>query len=318
MRHVQFAGTVWGLVLLLWWSAALPAAAQEDDELILEGLPMENVAVGRDLALRLRAEIQISEDDDELVEEDLNYERFPLRIYSGEMKLYQKDRLNTGLSYSFWENDQGLDARRWYWKVRVPLGETASSHLSVKYRKQENEGSADRDYWYVGLGRSFDNGLYAFIDYRHATSEGRTFGDQLSGYLSWKPTGKFRVGSQAALSRNRGRDDLTPWYARFFTTVFVVPDRTSVRLEAQHYQSTEDSEYRECNAYLYQKVGARSLLRLGCRFYDDDEGLTSRAWGIKAKRYFSARLSGHVGYRAYDHSEGADFDTLYAGMGWLL
>lgn len=59
------------------------------------------------------------------------------------------------------------------------------------------------------------------------------------------------------------------------------------------------------------------LFRYG-RHYRDDNDLSSHAYGVKLRHYFSARLSGHVGYRRYNHSEGPDTDSVLAGVGLLL
>ena len=59
-------------------------------------------------------------------------------------------------------------------------------------------------------------------------------------------------------------------------------------------------------------------MRLNFRYYHDSDELSSEAYGIKFKHYFSARLSAHIGYRYYDQSDGADFNSFSGGLSMLL
>jgi hypothetical protein len=313
MRRITLAAATGAAFML----QATATRAQEDYEIVYEGIPLENAIVDRNLALRLRGEVQLTDDDDELVEEDINYARFPTRLYSCEAKVFQADRKSFGLTYSFWENDQGMDISRWYWDLRVPLPHDQSAHVTFKYRTQEREEFSDRDYYYVGLGKSFENGVYAFLRYRHTVDDDHPYGHQVYGYLSWNPTSRFRAGTQAGLSDNDDADR-GPWYVDVFTTLFLRPERTSLRMIVRHYESGRNLEYRDYNVFLYQKLGKRSLLRLSYRYYDDTGDLSAQAGGIKWKHYFSTRFAAHAGYRYYDHSEGANFDTLFAGFSLLL
>jgi hypothetical protein len=126
------------------------------------------------------------------------------------------------------------------------------------------------------------------------------------------------VGEQAAATWERGEEGVRDWYAAVFGSVFLREDATSLRFELRHADSRDEREYRRGALYLYQRVGNRSLLRLGWRYYDDDTGFDSQAWGVKLRHYFSARVGAHLGYRNYDHSEGADFETFLAGLDVLL
>jgi hypothetical protein len=304
--------------------------AQEADELLIDGMPLENAIVGRDLALRLRAEVQLTEDDDELIDEDVNYARFPKRMYSAEAKLFRKDRTSFLGTYSIWQNEQDLDMSQWSWKMRLPLASgpenvydayeaQSASYLSLRYRKTEAvEDSPGRDYWYIGHDVTFVNGVYSYLQYRHSIEDGESVGHQVSEYLSWRPADRIRFGGQAAVSKNQGGDGVRPWYAGLFTTFFLIQDVTALRLDARHSDSREDLQYDEYKVYLYQKIGGRSLLRLSFRQYEDTEDRSSQAYGVKAKYFFSPRMSTHIGYRFYEHSEGADYDTFYAGLNILL
>ena len=298
----------------------LLGAAQDDSQVLVEGRPAENAAVNRDIALRLRAEVQLSDDDDELVQQDPAYKLFPAHIYFGEAKLFQKDRLSFLANYAFWQNEQGLDVHRAGWELRLPFASSLPSYLTLRFRQYQLDKAQDLNYGYVGYGSMLPLGFYIYGDYRAGAEGGRRQSDQASGYVSWKPTNRFRVGSQAAggRSQDEGQPAIHPWYVRLFATVFLREDITSLRMDAQHYDTGQDLAYEEYNAYLYQMVGTRSFVRLSYRYYDDNADLSSQAWGVKVQHYFSPRLSGHVGYRAYTHSEGLDLNTVYAGVSVLL
>jgi hypothetical protein len=314
-----------GLCCLALWSL-VGAYGQIEEEAVMEGEFLENVIVERDWALRMRGEISLTEDEHELIDDDIAYARFPDRIYATEVKALQRGGSSVAASYARWRNRQDLDAQRWSWKMRVPLRGTAFTdvdyippYLSLSYRYYEGDDDLpDRHYWYAGLDRSFRSGVYALLQYRLAAEDGGLAGHQLYEYLSWKISQRFRVGEQAAVSRSEGTDDLGPWYARLSATAFLVRDWTSLRLDAQHYDTGVDLEYQEYNTYLYQRIGGRSFLRLNYRHYRDSNELTSGAWGLKLKHYFTARLAAHAGYRFYDHSDAADFDTVFAGVHLLL
>ena len=115
-----------------------------------------------------------------------------------------------------------------------------------------------------------------------------------------------------------GIGGLGPWYADLFGSVYLVEETTSLSGKVRYYDTAGDLEYQEYNLYLYQRLGNRSLVRLGYRFYRDNQDLDSHAVGIKLKRYFTPRFSAHIGYRYYDHSIGPNFDTALAGFGLLL
>lgn len=297
-------------------TTAVRTAAQEEDETLVEGVPLENAVVGRALAVRLRAEMQFTEDDDDIIDQNINYKRFPAKMYAGEIKLFQKDRFTFGVADEVWKNAQDLSVDRWGWNTRVPLGKIW--RMTLKYKRWDEQDGPDKNYHYAGLSRFVGKKIYSYTQYRHTTEGGDEIGHQLSQYISWNPEKRLRMGGQGAFSRESDSSGMKPWYARLFTTIFLIEDLTSLRLEAQHYESAADLTYEEYTSYLYQKLGSQSLLRLDCRYYHDNSDLTSYAWGIKAKRYFSPRVSAHIGYRWYDHSEGTDFDTVFAGASVLL
>lgn len=306
----------------LLWLPASSVVAQEYDELLIGGVPLENAVVGRDIAVRIQAEVQLTEDADDLIDEDPNYVRFPSRLYSAGVGVYQYNRLSVNAEYATWENNQDVDLSHCTADVRTPFPRPESSNfLTLRLRGRETVADNDilrRLYAYASVSRSFDNGIFAHVQYRLATTRGEITGNQLYHYLSWRVSDRFRFGALGAASRNKGSDTLEPWYAEVFTTIFIINELTSIRLGARHYESTSGLAYQQYNSYLYQKIGRHSLLRLHHRFYHDSDELHSHAYGVKAKCYFHPRVSAHVGYRYYDHSEGADFDTFYGGFGLLL
>jgi hypothetical protein len=306
------------------------APAQDTDEALFEGVPRENAVVDRDLALRLRFEAQVTDDSDELIDTDIAYARYPSRMYSGEAKLFDSSRATISTTYALWENDQDMEGRSWGWRVRWPMfterqtvydSNVSSSFLSLQYRFQEDPESSENDLhnYYAGVDRSFENGIYAYLQYRYTSQGGESTSHQLYEYLSWKPWDGSRIGQVAAATRQDGAgDSFTPWYVRLFAACFLVDDWTSLRLEARHYQSTDDLSYQEYKAFLYQKLTPRGWIRFSYRHYMDSEEISSDAWGIKYKFVLSPRASAHIGYRYYDQSEGLDFDTYVAGISLLL
>ena len=316
-RGKLFAGWMACLVVGL----ALTSSGQVEESAMFGGDYLENLVVDRDLALRLRAAVQLTEDDDELIEEDPEYAAFPSRMYSTEAKLFHSSRTTLSARWALWDNEQDLSTSRWTVKARRLLTSSsrdAASYVTLKTSYREGVGDADdRHHFYVGLDRMIGDAFYAYAQYRHTTDGKDSFSGQLYEYLSWRPTSRFRVGEQAAVSRKEG-GKRGPWYVQLFATLFLVKDTTALRFTVQHYESSGQRKYQEYNAYAYQRLGTRSLLRLNYRLYDDNQGRMSHAYGAKLKHYFSERIDAHLGYRYYDHSEGADFDTFYAGLGVLL
>lgn len=315
------AGLQTGFVVCLVLAAALRSVAQVEESAMFGGDFLENIIVERDLALRLRAAVQLTEDDDELIEDDIEYAAYPSRLYSTEARLFHNSRSTMSARWALWQNDQDLNMRRWTVKARRPLTSSltdGASYLTLKASFREGvDASDDRTSLYLGVDRSIGDEFYAYLQYRHRSEDGESPTGQLYQYVSWRPTSRFRFGEQAAMSRREGGEN-GPWYVQLFTTVFLVKDTTALRFTVQHYDSSGRRKYQEYNAYAYQRLGTRSLLRLNYRLYDDNQGLSSHAYGAKLKRYFTERMDAHLGYRYYDHSEGADFDTVYAGLGVLL
>jgi hypothetical protein len=297
----------------------------QDEESGLDGEYLENSIVERNVALRLRGEAQFTDSDMALVDSDINYARFPVKIYNAETKLFQNNGSSVNAIYSRWQNNQGMDSTRWSWKMRYPIpsndfrdASETPPFLSVSYWTQVGEdGNDDLSYWYIGLDKSTANGIYSLIQYRNTVTGGESTGHQLSEYSSWRVYKRLRIGEQLAISKNDDSDQLTPWYAKLFTTIFLVPNQNSLRLETQYYDS-EDVIYQEYNTYLYQRLGKRSLVRLNYRYYIDSDDIFSNSMGIKLKHYFSNRISAHIGYRIYDHSEDLNLDTFFGGFNILL
>ncbi len=290
--------------------------AQYEDELEADSQPVENSVAGRDLALRLRAEMQTTEDDSELVDHDISYARFPTTMYDGEAGLFQASGVSFIWSRSIWQNQQDLDSDRWSVKLGLPL--PAGWKLSLKHRFTDDAGSAPWDQYYAGLGKTLACGVYTYSQYRFSRSDGRTLGNQAYQYLSWKANNRIRISADGSCAWYEGPPDTTAWHGRLFTTVFLVEDRTSLRTEGMLYRHSGGTDYEEYKAYLYQKLWSSTLLRLGYRYYTDDEGFSSQALSIKARHYFSPGLSAHVGYRYYMPDEGPNLNTIFAGMGVIF
>ncbi|MBN1669882.1 MAG: hypothetical protein JXR37_02540 [Kiritimatiellae bacterium] len=313
-----------------WFGLLAAARAQMGEDVLFGGVPLENAIVGRAWALRLRAETQLTADDDEVVEEDVRYAQFPSQMFSSEARLFLEDRSSARARYAMWHNEQDLDAREWSFRVRLPLSVVdvyatsldEADYLTLRFRRREG-GTPDgenvpREYWYAGYDKSFHESLYLSLQYRLMTERGETLGHQLAEYASWMlPSERIVLGQQAAVSSDQD-NELGPWYVRVFGTAWLVEELTSLRLQAQHYDTRAALTYQEYVAHLYQRLGGRTFVRLGCRYYTDSDDFSSQAWGLKIQEYFSPAVAGHVGYRAYAHSDDTTFDTFYAGIELLL
>lgn len=321
-------------VLVMGQAVCGAAVAQEEDSLTIDGVPVENAAVGRDLALRLRLEVEFSNDRQDLLDDDINYARFPSRVYSSEAKIFQTDMFNFSGNYSKWQNSQGLDYDQFTWRARVPLSgeeETVydkfeasdASFINFSFTRRQDDNREDlvgsRDYFTGGYERSMANGLYWTATYRIGRTDGEIANHQLWEYVSYKVSDRMRVGEEGAVSKDVGIDDMGPWYAKLFAVVFLVPDKTSIRVEGRYSEApASDLNYQEYNAYLYQLLNDNAYVRLNYRFYTDNADMHSSAWGFKVMRYFNERFALNFGYRLYTHSEGAELDTFYGGIEALL
>ncbi|MFC1462098.1 hypothetical protein ACFLQU_00690 [Verrucomicrobiota bacterium] len=311
------------VILLYAFAAALGAArtvlGQAEDEAQQDGRSLETLIVDRMWALRLRAELQFTADDDELIDQDTSYASFPTELYTVGAKFYEnKSGVDYTLQYSTWENEQGLSAIRWSWRLRAPVTHgKRPTRVAVKYSLIDDD--IRRHYLYLSADKSLTKGVYGTIQYRAAIDDEEGWdGHQLYEYISWMPTSRLRIGQQGAISHDEGSTDLRPAYSDLFATLFLLPPKTSLRLKIRHYDSTEDFNYREYHAYLYQKVTQSAWIRLSYRFYEDNESRRSDTYGIKAKYFFTARGAAHIGYRQYEHSEEADFGTAFVGGELLL
>lgn len=313
------------VAVILLVTGHAPVQAQ-DAEGLTDGEAIENTIVGRDIALRIRMETVFSEDDNGLIDEDIEYARFPTAINSAEAKIFQNDGASLSTTYSLWQNHQNLDHNRWSWKARVPIQTSdfldvteQPPYFSFMYRYMAGDtNSPDRQYLTLGYDQYPVNSLYVAVQYRAGMDEGQFSGHQVSEYLSWKISDIYRIGEMGAVSKNMNTDDVTPWFGQVFGTVFLVKDWTAVRIDARHYQVTDELSYQDYNAYLYQRAGSNTLLRLNYRHYMDSEGFMSDAVGLKVKHYFSPSFAVHVGYRYYNHAKGANIITYYAGLNLIL
>jgi len=293
---------------------APPTLAQDEDEILIDGEPLENAVAGRALALRLRGEIQVTEDEEDIIDDDVQYGRFPSRLYAAEAKFYQSDRLTLSVTADRWDNQQGLDATRLGWSLRKPL--TGRTSLTLTYRRRDADYAPVKHYGYLALGHYVSKSIYSYARFRYTTQSEAPNTYQLSEYLSWSPHKRFRLGGQVAATQDE--DEFGSWYARIFSTCFLKEDRTSMRVEARHYDTVDSISFQDYKCFLYQRFGDAGFVRLGYRFYGDSEDLTSHGYGVKVRHFFTPSLAGHIGYRRYDHSEGPDMDTVLAGVQWLL
>jgi len=312
------------LVLLYTLAVTLAAArnvlGQAEDEAQQGKRTLETLIVDRMWALRLRAELQFTADDDELIDQDTSYASLPTELYTVGAKFYEnRSGVDYNLQWSTWENEQGLDAIRWSWRLRAAVtGGECPTRLALKYSLIDDNDTRYH-YLYLSADKTIAKGVYGLVQYR-ATLDDEEGGEghQLYEYISWMLTDRFRVGQQGAICHNEGGTDVRPAYSDLFSTLFLVPEKTSLRLKIRHYDSTEDFNYREYHAYLYQKVTPAAWIRLSYRFYEDNDSHESHAYGIKAKRFFTARGAVHIGYRFYEHSDEADFGTAFVGGEFVL
>jgi len=291
------------------------SARAQAEELLVGSVPFENSIVGRDLALRLRTEVQMTTDDDDLIEDDIAYSRFPSEMIAGEAKLILKDRTAFALSLDRWDSEQDHHEHRLGWRFDMPAG--SRSRFTIRYRRRSGD-IAKKHYFYGGYSCYLMDKLYSYSQLRYTDVVEGSEALQASQYLSWTASRRFRLGGQAGAILSSEDDGDEPWYVRGFSTVFLIPEWTSLRGEVRHYDSSGELVFQEYRAMLYQKILDSSLLRLDYRYYRDDSGLKSHGYGLKLRHYFSARCSGHVGYRRYDHNEGTDLDSVLLGLGLLL
>lgn len=301
------------------------ASGQSEGESLVNGAPLENAIVGRDVAVRLQVQSQFTEDDDDLIDDDANYVRFPSRMYSVKLQLLESSGSHSAVTYSRWENSHELESDNITCDFRLPFSSpdfgVVPSHVSFKYRKKTDslpDGREETDYWSIAYDKTFQNGWYTYTQYQYTRDDIRASSHELSEYLSYKYSEDLRLGMQGSISKYNGQDVAGPWFVRLFASAFLVPDWTLLRAEAQHYESGSGYAFQLYNAYLSQKISTDYLVRLNYRYYEDSANLSSHALGLKIKHWLSAATSADVGYRYYVHNEGADFDTLYAGFSVLL
>ncbi|MFC1499177.1 hypothetical protein ACFLS1_12015 [Verrucomicrobiota bacterium] len=294
-------------------------AQDESESLLVGGRPLENVIVDRDLAFRLRAELRLTDDDD-VIDDDVNYSRFPSRMYSSSAAVFQDNGLKVSATYSLWENNQDMETHRWGWGVRVPLNNTFKMY--VKYNevkeKQKDDELEDLKKHYSYIAGSFSRGsFYNYTQYRYRTEANNANSHQIYEYVSWRFKNSLLLGGYAAISKELERDD--SWYVSVFSTIPIIKKfGTYLRVKSLHYEYSSDLQWEKYEVFLYQKILGQSLLRLGYRFYQDSDDLFSNGYGIKLKHYFSPKFSTHIGYRFYDHSEDVDLDTAYTGFSLLF
>lgn len=288
---------------------ATALCAQEEEPILWGDRPIENAVVGRDLAFRLRAETQASDDQNDLIDEDPRYAQYPSRIYSTEAKAIHVSRLSLVGTYEYWENKQDLDVFRAGGTLSLPFLKTWRTDLRYLYYDQQNY--PDIQYYYGGVG-GYLGPVFTFTQYRYSAKERSTDGNQAYQYLSWTPDRSLRLGAYGAYYRRL--DDYTSWYVKGFLHKLFLDDRTGLRLEAQRYKTNADYDFQEYRAYVYQRVWIRWLLRAGYRYYRDDEGVDSHAGSFKVKCYLLARLACHAEYIWFDQNEGANINMLLAGV----
>lgn len=300
--------------------AFVPAVCgQEEEDLLINGMPVENAIVERDWAVRCRLQAELTEEREELIDDDASYARYPSRIYSSDVRLYRKDRSYFDVMYSRWENSQGLDLDQWSWKMRGRLFDTAS-FVNLQFRRDQTSETENNQSLYLGIDRYLADTVYSFVQYRYRSGADDRTSHQVVGLLTWLVNRGWRLGAQGAVSEDSAIDGTGPWYARAFTTIYLVPDWTSLRVDARYSDSRLDMTSQEYNAYLYQKLGSSAWVRFNYRHYEDSDEFGSNAYGIKFKYFFSTRFSANIAYRYYDQDQdpGAELDTFYGGIDVLF
>ena len=301
--------------ICLFLAALLPASGQDDSETIVGGRPLENVIVNRDMYVRIIAESRFTEDDKDLLGEDVNYERFPSRIYDTQIMLAGINRFRITSAYSFWKNKQDLDITRKSLSIRVPLSSTWSIYPRYLLQKEED---VHKDYYQIAAGGWLKT-FYTYTQYQSARDENDDRTSQVYQYLSWQPAnGSYRMGAEGSVNTEKDSNDLSSWHAKVFTSFPIVKDLTYLHLSGLYLDYIDILQYNEYEASIYQIVGDTTTFKLSYRYYEDTNDLYSHAYGIKVKHYFVPRLGVYVGYRRYDHSEGAGLDTAYGGFNLLL
>jgi hypothetical protein len=319
---IRFVQAVLIASTFLW---AWTARAGDDQAASSEGGYVENAVAGRSIAVRLRGEVQFSDSEMSLIEQDANYAAFPATIYNSEIKFIQEDGSSGRLAYLRWKNSQGLNMGLWQWKFRFPLQSSdfrdvteSPPFISISCWSQNGHANIPQlTYWYLGIDKATKNNIFMLLQYRSTVQDGNVNGHELYEYVSWKVSDRLNFGEQAAGDKSQDRSAVSPWYASVFGTVFLVPDMTSLRLDGWYFTS-DYVTYEQTDAFLTQRIGKRTELRLSWRYYHNDSDLSANAVGIKLKYYFSPRFCVHVGYRTYDHTESADLDSFFGGFSLIL
>jgi hypothetical protein len=302
-----------GLALALL-AAALPVCAQQEEPVLLGGRPLENAIAGRDLALRLRAEAQLSDDQTDLIDIDPRYAQYPSQIYATEAKLFHSSRLSLAGNYEYWQNKDNLDVYRAGGTLSIPFLQTWRTDLKYLYYDQKNY--PDLQYYSAGVGGSIGQ-VFTFTQYRYSMAQRSTDGNQVYQYLSWLPDRSLRLGGYGAYYR-RVEDDYTSWYIKGFIHKLFWEDRTGVRLEAQRYKTNADYDFQEYRAYVYQRLWTRWLVRPGYRYYRDDDGVDSHSCSFKVKCYIMANLACHAEYAWFYQNEGPNINMVLGGLNLIL
>jgi len=293
-------------------------AQEEEEEYARSGIPLENAIVDRGAAYRLRAEIQTTDDSEDLINEDPAFSRFPTRMVDTELRLFQSDWLSVAGNYSDWDNNQGLDSRSWGWKIRAPVG--GGWWGTLRYRQRNANAERDeKNYLYVNMSRLFPNKLYSSTQFNATSERGDVDSYYAYQYLSWRCDTRCRIGVKGLATHTRGASkSVGPWYVQLFTSYYIIPDQTSLLVDARHYESSASLEYQEYNAHLYQRLGSASFVKLSYRYHEDNTDLRSHGYGVKVKHFFSPRLALHAGYRYYDHNVNPELHTVLGGVQLLL
>lgn len=291
--------------------------AQEAEDLLVDSVPLENAITSSDLAVRIRSEILFTDDDDDIIDDDIAFKRFPSTLYDTEIKVSQANRLSFSGEYSFWENKQDLRYTRWGWTIRAPITKNWMGFIRNRYRLIRDED--DKTYIYTGASGMIGKKLYAMTSYRYASTQGSGAEHKLSQYLSYAAHKRVVIGGTADASHTHDQDDeILPWSLSAFTAIMLAPDNVSLRLFGMHYESTGDFAYDEYRAYVYKTLGEKTTARIGYRIYSDNRDLSSDSFDLKIKHFFSASAAVHGGYRFYDHNSGLDYDSFFAGCSLLF
>ena len=192
----------------------------------------------------------------------------------------------------------------------MPLG--SAWKADVSYQLADFPGSTNYHYGFLSAGRSLGRIGYALTQYRLTVEDGEATQHQAYQYLSFTPARPWRFGACGAYTFDDERGDNR--YADGFVARTFADDAAAIRLEALYYETEDDFSYQDYRAFYYQRLGEHWLIRVGYRYYRDNQDYESHAPGLKVIWYASERLSLQAGYVRYLHSTDAEMNDFLGGF----